>query len=82
MLIRPLHKRLVDYVGQHNLTKLWNKQKRLFELNPLHPSLHTELLEPKQYKIYSFRLSRKYRAIFVYRGIDQIEIIDINDHYQ
>lgn len=50
--------------------------------NAEHPGLHTEALEPKYLKIYSFRVTKKYRAIFIYRGPDVVEIIDINNHYQ
>ncbi|HAP66741.1 MAG TPA: hypothetical protein DCQ99_02770 [Nitrospinae bacterium] len=55
---------------------------RLFENNPFHPSLRTELLEPRNMRIWSFRIDRKYRAIFIFREKDTVEIIDINDHYQ
>lgn len=48
----------------------------------LHSSLNTELLEPKRMKIWSFRIDRKYRAIFIFRKRGTIEIIDVNDHYK
>lgn len=35
------------YLRKHELTKKWQKAKRLFEDDPSHPSLNTELLEPK-----------------------------------
>lgn len=82
MRILPLKKRLVDYLKTHGIKKRFEKQKHLFENNPFHPSLNTEILEPKHLRIYSFRFTRKYRAIFIYRGNSTIEIIDINDHYQ
>lgn len=81
MRIQPLRGDLVRYLQERNLTKRWEKQKYLFEQNPKHPSLETEILEPRHLKLYSFRVSLKYRAIFVYLGNDQIEIIDINNHY-
>lgn len=31
---------------------------------------------------YSFRLDRKYRALFIYTGEDEIEIIAITNHYK
>lgn len=50
--------------------------------NPIHPSLNVELLEPRQHSVYSFRIDRKYRALFIYRP-DQngIEVIAIARHY-
>ncbi|OGZ33879.1 MAG: hypothetical protein A3I88_01130 [Candidatus Portnoybacteria bacterium RIFCSPLOWO2_12_FULL_39_9] len=82
MKILLLKKRLSVYLKKHRIQKRFEKQKRLFENNPFYPSLRAEILEPKHLKIYSFRITRKYRAIFIYRGNSTIEIIDINDHYQ
>lgn len=81
MKIQSLRDDLVAYLRQRNLWKRWQKQKSLFEQNPKHPSLHTELLEPRHLKLYSFRLTQKYRVIFVYVGNGEVEVIDINDHY-
>lgn len=82
MNIFPLSKRLAKYLKKHNLAERFEKQKLIFEINPFHPGLHTEILEPKHLKIYSFRVNQQYRAIFIYRDNSDIEIIDINDHYQ
>jgi len=41
-----------------------------------------ELLEPKHRLLYSFRLDRKYRAIFAYVENETIEIITFTNHYQ
>lgn len=82
MNILPLRADLERYLDRHQLRKKWNKQKRLFEQNWQHPSLNTELMEPKDLQIYSFRLDRKYRAIFVIVEANIIEVIDINNHYQ
>ena len=76
---RPEIKR---YLKERNLEKKFRKQKKLFEGNPFHPSLKTELLEPRKMRIWSFRIDRKYRAIFIFRKKDIVEIIDANDHYQ
>ena len=65
-----------------NLKKKFEKQKKLFKQNPFHPSLETELLEPRKMRIWSFRINQKYRVIFIFRGKDTIEIIDINNHYR
>jgi len=82
MKVLPLNKRLLSYLKKHRLQKRFEKQKSLFENNPFYPSLHTEILEPKHLRIYSFRLTRKYRVIFIYQSNFTIEILDINDHYQ
>lgn len=81
MKVKPLNPRLYRYLKLHGLVKKFNKQITLLLENPKHPSLNTELLEPKQMRAYSFRIDRKYRATF---GIvsREIEIFDITDHYQ
>ena len=56
--------------------------KKLFENNPSYPSLNTELLEPKHRLIYSFRLDKKYRAIFICLPEDKVEIIAVTKHYR
>lgn len=82
MKILPIHPDLVFYLKKHQLIRKFEKQKRLFEQNPFHNSLNTEVLKPKEFKIYSFRIDRKYRAIFVYQSEDIVEITDINNHYK
>ena len=82
MNILPLSKRISKYLQTRNLTKRFEKQKLIFETNPFHPSLRTEILEPKHLKIYSFCVTQQYRAIFIYIGENDIEIIDINNHYK
>lgn len=78
----PLHPEFEKYLKKHGLEAKFTKQKKLLEANIFHPSLNIELLEPKQLRIFSFRIDKKYRAIFIYFGLDVIEIIDINNHYQ
>lgn len=82
MRVLPLSSRLINYLKKRGLEKQFGKQKRLFEQNPLYPSLNTEVLEPKHLRIYSFRITLKYLAIFIYVGDGVVEIADINDHYQ
>lgn len=82
MEILPLSKRLLVYLEKRDLQEIFDKQKRLFENNPFHSGLHTEIMEPKHLRVYIFRLTRKYRVIFIYQGSCKVEIIDINDHYQ
>lgn len=78
----PLRSDIQEYIKQHGLAKKWGKIKKLFEENPRHPSLHTELLAPKENLIYSFRLDKKYRAIFLVHEDKSIEIINITKHYR
>jgi plasmid maintenance system killer protein len=80
-IIRPLSRKLTSYAKRKNLTRKLAKQIKLFEEDPNHPSLRTELLEPKSRRLYSFRIDKKYRAIFVYFNGD-VFIIDINPHYE
>ena len=82
MRVKPLRADLIAYATTHQLTKKLAKQLQLFSINPRYPSLHTEKLEPKNLNIYSFRIDSKYRAIFILTSPDEVEIIDINDHYQ
>ena len=82
MKIISLHREIIEYFKKRNLAKTFVKQKKLFEKNPFHPSLKTKLLEPRKMRIWSFRIDRKYRAIFIFREKDTVEIIDVNDHYQ
>jgi len=70
------------YLKKHNLVKKFVKQAGLFCQNPCYPSLNTEILEPRQLKIYSFRIDSKYRAVFVFFDKNTVEIVDINLHYQ
>lgn len=81
MEIKPLRPDLLRFLKTHNLAKKFDKQAKLFCQNPRYPSLNLERLEPKQFRIYSFRIDRKYRAIFVFKSSDTIEIVDINLHY-
>jgi Txe/YoeB family toxin of Txe-Axe toxin-antitoxin module len=73
---------LQGYIHTHGLLKKWEKTKNLFEHNPFHPSLNTELLEPKHRLIYSFRIDLKYRALFICLPDEKIEIIAITKHYR
>lgn len=82
MRIGPLKPKLLKYIARHGLIKKLSKQIQLFEGNPNHVSLNTEKLEPKNLGLYSFRIDRKYRAIFHMLSPTEAEIIDISDHYQ
>jgi Txe/YoeB family toxin of Txe-Axe toxin-antitoxin module len=79
--IRELRFDLQEYLKVHGLVKKWLKAKTLFENNPFHASLNTELLEPKHRALYSFRLDKKHRALFIYLG-DDVEVFAITNHYR
>lgn len=82
MRILPVHIEILEYVQKRGLAKKLAKQIKLLERNVRHPSLNVELLEPKRLKIYSFRVDKKYRAIFIFREALVIEILEITDHYK
>jgi len=82
MRILPIHPEIRKYLKTRNLEKKFEKQINLFIENHFHPSLRTELLEPRKMKIWSFRIDKKYRALFIFIEKAVIEIIDVNDHYQ
>jgi len=82
MQIMPLHKDIRKYLERKKLKRKFEKQEKLFEKNPFHPNLKTELLEPKKMRIWSFRIDRKYRAIFIFLNRDAVEITDVNNHYK
>lgn len=82
MKVKTLKSRLARYIKIHNLVRKYDKQVILLEQNIKHPSLNTEKLMPKEFGLYSFKVDRKYRGIFTITKEGQIEIVDINDHYQ
>ncbi len=82
MKILPIHRDIIEYVRSRNLEKKFVKQVKFLENNVRHPSLEVELLEPRHLKFYSFRIDKQYRAVFIFRGGETIEIIDANNHYR
>ena len=80
MKILDLQPHLGEILDNFGIRKAFVKQKRLFETNWRHPSLHTEILEPRHLRIYSFRITRKWRALFFLKNGD-IEIFDITDYH-
>ena len=77
---KPLRSDLEEYISKHNIAQKFAKQYKLLESNHRHPSLHVERLEPKHLKLYSFRIDRQYRAIFIITE-RHFEVVDINNHY-
>ena len=81
MKIKPLKADIDKFLKKHQLGKKFRKAQELFEQDINHPSLNVEILEPKHLKVYSFRLDKKYRAIFVVKA-NEIEIITVTNHYK
>ena len=79
--ILPLSKKIQKLLQKHSLKKKFEKQIKLLAQNPKHPSLHLELLEPKEYGIYSFRIDRKFRALLFFHSREKVEILNITIHY-
>ena len=82
MTIKDIRDDLEQYLKKYNLEKKYKKAKNSFEKDPFYPSLNTELLEPKDRLVYSFRLDKKYRAIFIYVNENTIEIVLFTNHYK
>ena len=80
-VIAVLRDDIKKYIKRHELSKKWEKARKLFENDPSYPSLNTELLEPKHRLIYSFRIDRKYRALFICLPENKVEIIAVTKHY-
>lgn len=80
--ILPIDPEVIAQTQKHNLTKKFAKCCQLMSVDPTHPGLNTELMKPQSMNVFSFRLDRKYRALFLYRDNKQaIEIIAITVHY-
>ncbi|OGD65386.1 hypothetical protein A3F08_01775 [Candidatus Berkelbacteria bacterium RIFCSPHIGHO2_12_FULL_36_9] len=79
--LKPLRKDLEKFLKHHGLIKRWDKAIALLENDIRHPSLHVELLEPRWRGIYSFRLDRKYRALFFITD-NKVEVFQITKHYR
>lgn len=82
MEIFPVHSDITEYLKKRQLLRKFEKQLRLFKADMRHPSLNVELMEPAYLKLWSFRVDKKYRAIFFWRDARTIEIIDVNNHYR
>ena len=82
MKILSVDLKIIAYLQKRGLEKKFLKQTELLKQDPHYHSLELELLEPRHLRIYSFRIDSKYRAIFIFRDRDTIEIIDTNNHYQ
>ena len=82
MNIEPLRSDILKYLRARRLLKKWEKASALFEQNIRHPSLNVELLEPHWRGIYSFRIDRKYRALFFITTRGTTEVFSVTNHYK
>jgi len=78
MNILPIDKDVLKYLKKRGLTKKFEKQLKFLKVNIRYPSLNVELLEPKKHGVYSFRVDRKYRALFIFRKKNLIEILGLS----
>ncbi|KKT29002.1 MAG: hypothetical protein UW41_C0025G0001 [Candidatus Collierbacteria bacterium GW2011_GWC2_44_18] len=82
MEVIPLSALVLKKLKKYGLVRKHEKQVKLLTSDLYHPSLHVELLEPRKLEIYSFRIDRKYRAIFIFRKKREvIEILNVTVHY-
>ncbi|MEK7127145.1 MAG: hypothetical protein AAB838_00275 [Patescibacteria group bacterium] len=81
MQIIDISSKVEKTLKKHNLVEKFNKAKEFFETDTNHPSLNVEVLQPKEARVYSFRIDRKYRAHFITIG-GKAFIIKVTLHYQ
>jgi plasmid maintenance system killer protein len=80
--IFPTSLLVLKKVKKYGLEIKFKKQLKILEQNINHRGLNVELLEPKKLGFYSFRVDRKFRAIFIFRERNtMIEILNITVHY-
>ena len=82
MNIEPLRADVRAYLRSRQLLKKWDKACALFEQDVRHPSLNVELLEPHWRGVYSFRIDRKYRALFFLTPQGTAEVFAVTNHYK
>ena len=83
MNILPLSPRLVKYLKERGLVRKYEKQIWYLKQDIKHPSLNVELLEPKEKGMYSFRIDKKYRALFFFNDdANALQMLTITSHYQ
>ena len=81
MEIKVVTAKVFRYINSHGLSKKWQKAVLLFESDIRHPSLHTELLEPREEMVFSFRIDRKYRALFMVKN-NIAYVFRVTNHYK
>lgn len=81
IVIKPIREGVRDYLRHHQLEGKFEKAMRLLEHDIRHPSLDVEILKPKHFKVYSFRIDQKFRALFIFDG-NKVEILSVSNHYK
>ena len=81
MELKIVTPKVINYIKDHNLEKKWQKMSVIFLENPKHPSLHTELLEPKEEMVFLFRIDKKYLALFMIKN-NYAFVFRITNHYK
>ena len=81
MEIKVVTPKVFRDIKAHELDDKWVKAVALFESNIKHPSLKTELMAPKEEMIYSFRIDRKYRALFMIKN-NTAFVFRVTNHYR
>jgi len=72
-LLSPTRKYVDDAKKFPDDTKAKLKEQHyLLEENPFHPSLHSKLLKGKLKGVFSFRIGRDYRGLFIINTRDKI----------
>ena len=80
--ILPLRKDIIAKLRRYGLVRKFEKQAEFLIVDPKHPSLNLELLEPRNRGIYSIRIDRKYRALLRFvSDKESIEILVVTNHY-
>lgn len=79
----PASELVLKKLKRYRLVDKFEKQLAFLKKDLYHPGLNCELLEPKKMGLYSFRLDRKFRALFIFREKGKIiEILNITVHYR
>ncbi len=62
------------------IKKKLRKQEKIFRINPHHPSLNTEKLQPKDRELWSFRVDKSYRVIFCFLEGRKVVLLTVGPH--
>lgn len=63
------------------IQKKAEKRALIFQLNPLHSSLHTEKLHPRSKEVWSFRIDDNYRIIFRFKDGHTVYFLTVGPHH-
>lgn len=81
--VLPINPKIWKKAKQLGVEKKLKKSIKLLSENWHHPGLNVELLEPKKMEIWSFRVNKKTRALFIWReDRKRIEVLNLTVHYR